>query len=157
MAVGVALGDKMQGRPSLTACFFGDGAVDEGEFHESMNLAELWSLPVLFVCENNLYSMGMALARAEAETDIARKAAAYRMPAAAVDGMDVVAVEAAARNAVDAIRAGGGPQFPRMPHLSVPRPFDVRRPALPHKGRGRGLAQERADRAVCRPGCGRTA
>jgi pyruvate dehydrogenase E1 component alpha subunit len=111
LAIGIALGDKMQGRNTLTACFFGDGAVDEGEFHESMNLAALWRLPVLFVCENNLYSMGMALARAEAETDIARKAAGYRMPGVAVDGMDVVAVESAARHAVEDIRAGGGPQF----------------------------------------------
>jgi len=111
LAVGIALGDKMQGRNTLTACFFGEGAVDEGEFHESMNLAALWRLPVLFVCENNLYSMGMALARAEAETDIARKAVGYRMPGVAVDGMDVVAVESAARRAVDDIRAGGGPQF----------------------------------------------
>lgn len=111
LAVGVALGDKMQGRKTVIACFFGDGAVGEGEFHESMNLASLWRLPVLFVCENNLYAMGMALQRAEAETDLARKAAAYRMTGTAIDGMDVVAVEDAARAAVDAIRAGGGPQF----------------------------------------------
>jgi len=111
LAVGVALGDKMRGRNTLTACFFGDGAVDEGEFHESMNLAALWRLPLLFVCENNLYAMGMALERAEAQTDLAAKAAAYRMPAVTVDGMDVVAVERAARNAVEEIRAGGGPQF----------------------------------------------
>lgn len=111
LAIGVALGDKMQSKKALTACFFGDGAVEEGEFHESMNLAEVWKLPVLFVCENNLYSMGMAVERAESETNIARKAAAYRMPGVAVDGMDVVAVEAAAREAVERIRAGGGPQF----------------------------------------------
>jgi pyruvate dehydrogenase E1 component alpha subunit/2-oxoisovalerate dehydrogenase E1 component len=111
LAVGVALGDKMQGRRAVTACFFGDGAVDEGEFHESMNLAALWRLPVLFVCENNLYAMGMALARAEAETDLARKAAGYRMPGSAVDGMDVVAVEVTARAAAERIRAGEGPQF----------------------------------------------
>ncbi len=111
LAVGIALGDKMQGRTALTACFFGEGAVDEGEFHESMNLAALWRLPVLFVCENNLYSMGTALARAEAETDIARKAAAYRMPGVAVDGMDVVAVESASRHAVEQIHSGAGPQF----------------------------------------------
>jgi pyruvate dehydrogenase E1 component alpha subunit len=111
LAVGIAVGDKMQGRPAITACFFGDGAVDEGEFHESMNLAALWRLPVLFVCENNLYAMGMALERAEAETDLVRKAAGYRMAGAAVDGMDVVAVEAAALAAVDRIRAGEGPQF----------------------------------------------
>ena len=111
LAVGIALADKMQGRNTVTACFFGDGAVDEGEFHESMNLASLWRLPVLFVCENNLYAMGMALARAEAETDLVRKAAAYRMAGVAVDGMDVVAVEATARRATAEIRAGNGPQF----------------------------------------------
>jgi pyruvate dehydrogenase E1 component alpha subunit len=111
LAIGVALADRMQGRDAVTACFFGDGAVDEGEFHESMNLASLWRLPVLFVCENNLYAMGMALNRAEAETDVARKAAAYRMPGVAVDGMDVVAVEAAGRRAVAAIRGGAGPQL----------------------------------------------
>jgi pyruvate dehydrogenase E1 component alpha subunit len=111
LAVGVALADKMAGKSALTACFFGDGAVDEGEFHESLNLASIWQLPVLFVCENNLYAMGMALERAEAETDLARKAGSYRIAAATVDGMDVVAVEAAARHAVAQIRAGNGPQF----------------------------------------------
>ena len=111
LAVGIALADKMLSGDAVTACFFGDGAVDEGEFHESMNLASLWRLPVLFVCENNLYAMGMALKRAEAETDVAHKAAGYRMPGVAVDGMDVVAVEGAARKAVAEIRAGAGPQL----------------------------------------------
>mgnify|MGYP005836834957 CR=1 FL=1 len=111
LAVGTALADRMQGRAALTCCFFGEGAVDEGEFHESLNLAELWMLPVLFVCENNLYSMGTPLAIAEAETDIAKKARCYRMPSEAVDGMDVVAVEAAAARAVERIRAGEGPAF----------------------------------------------
>jgi TPP-dependent pyruvate/acetoin dehydrogenase alpha subunit len=111
LAVGTALADRMQGRGSLTCCFFGEGAVDEGEFHESLNLAELWRLPVLFVCENNLYSMGTPLATAEAETDIAKKAGCYRLPSEAVDGMDVVAVEAAAARAVERIRAGAGPAF----------------------------------------------
>jgi pyruvate dehydrogenase E1 component subunit alpha len=111
LALGIALADKMQGRDAVIACFFGDGAVDEGEFHESMNLASLWHLPILFVCENNLYAMGMAVERAEAETDLARKAAAYRMPGLTVDGMDVVAVEAAARRAGTAIRGGAGPHL----------------------------------------------
>ena len=111
LALGIALGDKMQGRAAITACFFGDGAVDEGEFHESMNLAALWRLPVLFVCENNLYAMGMAVERAEAETDISRKAAAYRVPSEAVDGMDPVAVEAAARRACEIVRAALAPPF----------------------------------------------
>ena len=111
LAVGLALGDQMQGRDALTACFFGEGAVDEGEFHESLNLARLWRLPVLFVCENNLYAMGMRLERAEAEPDIHKKAEGYRIPSEAVDGMDVVAIEAAARRAVESIRAGNGPYF----------------------------------------------
>jgi pyruvate dehydrogenase E1 component alpha subunit len=109
LAVGIALADKALERGAVTACFFGDGAVDEGSFHESMNLAALWKLPVVFVCENNLYAMGMALERAEAETHIARKAAGYHMASETVDGMDVVAVEVAARRAIDAIRRNGEP------------------------------------------------
>ncbi|HUW80644.1 MAG TPA: pyruvate dehydrogenase (acetyl-transferring) E1 component subunit alpha [Acidocella sp.] len=109
LAVGNAMADKMLGRGAVTACFFGEGAVDEGSFHESMNLAALWNLPVLFVCENNLYSMGMALERAEAMTKIALKAAAYRVTSEAVDGMDVVAVEVAAQRAIAEIRKTSAP------------------------------------------------
>lgn len=109
IAVGLALADKMQNLPNITACFFGDGAVAEGEFHESMNLAALWKLPVLFICENNLYAMGTALERHQAQTDIALKAAGYGVPAAAVDGMDVNAVETATRAAIERLRAGDGP------------------------------------------------
>jgi pyruvate dehydrogenase E1 component alpha subunit len=110
LAVGLALADRMQDRGGrLTACFFGDGAVAEGEFHESLNLASLWGLPVLFLCENNLYAMGTALARHQAQPDIARKADGYRIASAAVDGMDVLAVEAAARRAADAVRRDGRP------------------------------------------------
>ena len=111
IAVGLALADKMQGRQNVTACIFGEGAAAEGEFHESLNLAALWQLPVLFVCENNLYAMGTALAISESETDISRKAASYRIASEAVDGMNVVDVEAASRRAVAAIRAGEGPRF----------------------------------------------
>jgi pyruvate dehydrogenase E1 component alpha subunit len=110
-AAGLALADRLQGAARVTACFFGDGAVAEGEFHETMNLAALWKLPVLFCCENNLYAMGTAIARAHSETNLALKASAYRMPAWPVDGMDVDAVEAATREAVAAIRAGKGPHF----------------------------------------------
>jgi pyruvate dehydrogenase E1 component alpha subunit len=111
IALGLALADKLQGRDNVTACFFGEGAVAEGEFHETMNLAALWQLPVLFCCENNLYAMGTALDRSESETDLTLKASSYEMPAWPVDGMDVLAVDAAARRACDAIRAGGGPHF----------------------------------------------
>lgn len=114
VAVGLALAQKLQGQTDITACFFGDGAVAEGEFHESLNLASLWKLPVLFLCENNLYAMGTALDRAQAETDITGKARAYRMEAIAVDGMDVFAVEAAVRSAVQKIRNGGGPALLEM-------------------------------------------
>ncbi len=111
LAVGLALAEKMQRSGRLTACFFGDGAVAEGAFHESMNLAALWQLPVLFCCENNLYAMGTALERYESQTDLAAKAAAYRMPAVACDGMDVVAVHRAALDAVARVRGGAGPVF----------------------------------------------
>lgn len=111
LAVGLALADHLGGRQQVTACYFGEGAVAEGEFHESLNLAALWKLPVLFCCENNLYAMGTALARSESETDICLKAAAFEIPAWPVDGMDVLAVEDATRRAVTAVRAGGGPHF----------------------------------------------
>ena len=111
LAVGMALGDRMHGEDRVSACFFGEGAVAEGEFHESLNLAALWKLPVLFVCENNGYAMGTALDRSESETDIHLHAESYRIPAEVVDGMNVVEVEAAARRAVAAIRRGEGPRF----------------------------------------------
>jgi pyruvate dehydrogenase E1 component alpha subunit len=111
LAVGLALAEQLDKRGGIAACFFGEGAVAEGEFHESLNLAALWHLPVLFICENNLYAMGTALSRSEAVTDIAAKAAAYGLPATALDGMDVLEVESATRRAVAAIRAGGGPYF----------------------------------------------
>ncbi|MCU0278865.1 MAG: pyruvate dehydrogenase (acetyl-transferring) E1 component subunit alpha [Candidatus Nanopelagicales bacterium] len=110
-AVGLALADHMQKRDRVSVCFFGEGAMAEGEFHESMNLAQLWNLPVLFVCENNLYAMGTALSRSESETNLPMKASAYEMPAWSVDGMDVTAVADSARRAIEAIRAGGGPHF----------------------------------------------
>jgi pyruvate dehydrogenase E1 component alpha subunit len=111
LAAGLALADRLQGRPRVTACFFGEGAVAEGDFHESMNLAALWGLPVLFCCENNLYAMGTALARSEAVTDLALRASGYGMAAWPVDGMDVLAVEEAARRAVLHVRAGREPAF----------------------------------------------
>jgi pyruvate dehydrogenase E1 component alpha subunit len=111
LAVGLALADKLSRRPQVTACFFGEGAVAEGEFHESLNLAALWNLPVLFCCENNLYAMGTALARSESETDLCVKAASFKLPAWPVDGMDVLAVEEATRRAALAVRSGGGPHF----------------------------------------------
>lgn len=109
LAVGLALADRLEQRPHVTACFFGDGAVAEGAFHESLNLAALWKLPVLFFCENNLYAMGTALERHQAMPWIHRKAMAYGIEGMIVDGMDVLAVEAAARLAVELVRGTGLP------------------------------------------------
>jgi len=111
LALGIALADKQRGLNRVTCCFFGDGAAAEGEFYEVMNLASLWHLPLLFICENNRYAMGTAIERAMAETDIAKKAAVHRIPTVTVDGMDVLAVAAAAKAAATRVRAGEGPQF----------------------------------------------
>jgi len=116
IAVGLALADKLQAdkkgsQPHVTCCFFGDGAVAEGEFHECMNLSALWKLPVLFACENNRYAMGTPLDISHSVTDLTKKSAAYCVPAAAVDGMDVSAVEEAAGAAAAQVRSGAGPYF----------------------------------------------
>lgn len=111
LAVGLALADKMQERNVVTCCFFGEGAVAEGEFHESLNLAKLWQLPILFVCENNLYAMGTALALEHSNQNIHLKAASYGITSQVIDGMKVIDVETAAQTASAAIRNGQGPQF----------------------------------------------
>lgn len=111
LTVGLALAERMQGGNRVSACFFGEGAMAEGAFAESLNLAALWQLPVLFCCENNLYAMGTALARSQSQLDLCAKAGAFKVTTRAVDGMDVVAVHEATREAVAAIRAGGGPYF----------------------------------------------
>jgi pyruvate dehydrogenase E1 component alpha subunit len=111
LAVGLALADKLFGRQRVTTCFFGDGAVAEGEFHESMNLAALWRLPVLFLCENNLYAMGTRIERALAQPDLPAKARTYGMTAESVDGMDVLAVEKAVRIAVAHVNTTASPYF----------------------------------------------
>jgi pyruvate dehydrogenase E1 component alpha subunit len=111
LAVGLALADTMQNQNRVTACYFGDGAVAEGAFHESLNMAALWQLPVLFCCENNLYAMGTALQRAQSQPDLTAKAASYRVPTLAVDGMDAVACHDAAHRGAEHIRTRGGPFF----------------------------------------------
>jgi pyruvate dehydrogenase E1 component alpha subunit len=112
LASGLALADVLAPRPAcVTACFFGEGAVAEGAFHESLNLAALWRLPVLFVCENNLYAMGTALARSEAQIDLIRKAQSYGLRCAHVNGMNVLAVFDAARQAAAWVRDQRAPFF----------------------------------------------
>ncbi len=111
LAVGLALADRMQSRRRVTAAFFGEGAVAEGAFHESMNLAALWRLPVVFFCENNFYAMGTALSRSESQIDLCAKADAFKVPTLKADGMDVVAAYEAAQRAVECVRRGEGPFF----------------------------------------------
>ena len=111
MAAGFALAEKLRGTGQATACLFGEGAMAEGEFHETANLAALWRLPLLLLCENNLYAMGTALERSESSTDLCAKARSYRLGALSVDGMNVAAVRQATRTALARVRAGEGPQF----------------------------------------------
>jgi pyruvate dehydrogenase E1 component alpha subunit len=111
IAVGLALAEKMQGGEDIAVCFFGEGATDEGEFHESLNLASVWKLPVLFLCENNLYAMGTSLERHKSVLDLTRVPAAHGLESESVDGMDVVAVERAVKYAADLVREGTGPRF----------------------------------------------
>ena len=141
LAVGIALADAMLHRNRVTACYFGDGAVAEGAFHESLNMAALWHLPVLFCCENNLYAMGTALERAQSQTDLTVKAASYRVPTLAVDGMDV---DGMPRRRATGRRPRPQHRWPvlhRVPHLSVPRAFDVRPGTVPGQGRSRAMAR----------------
>jgi len=104
LAAGVAFAIKYRGGDPVIVCYFGDGAVAQGEFHESMNLAALWKLPVVYICENNRYAMGTSVERALAQPEIWRFAHAYGMPGEAVDGMDVLAVREAVGRAVDRAR-----------------------------------------------------
>lgn len=110
-AVGAALSVKLRQTGQVVLCFFGDGAANMGIFHESLNLAAIWKLPVVFVCENNQYAMSMSVSRAFPIQDIAERAAAYAMPGKVVDGNDVLAVYAAVAEAVDRARAGEGPSL----------------------------------------------
>lgn len=109
LAVGLALADKKMKRHQITCCFFGEGAAAEGEFHEAMNLASLWQVPVLFVCENNLYAMGTAIKYTHAVTNLEVKGPSYGITSSSVDGMDLIAVLDAATTAAETIRQAGKP------------------------------------------------
>lgn len=111
MAVGMALASKKQKKNNVTCCFFGEGAAAEGEFHEAMNLAALWQVPLLMVCENNMYAMGTAIRFTHASADLVKKGIAYGIESSSVDGMDVLAVEKASTQATNFIRETGKPFF----------------------------------------------
>ncbi|HUX31842.1 MAG TPA: thiamine pyrophosphate-dependent enzyme [Thiobacillus sp.] len=111
VATGIAYAIAMRELPEAVICFFGDGAVNQGTFHESLNMAALWRLPVLFVCENNHYQIGTEIHRHSAVAEVYKRAGGYRIPARKIDGMDVLAVHRATQEALAQIRAGNGPQF----------------------------------------------
>lgn len=111
LGAGLAFADKYFGRDAVTLCYMGDGAVRQGSFHETFNLAMLWQLPVVFICENNGYAMGTSVARTAHITDIWKLGLGYEMPSGPVDGMDPVAVAEEVSKAVERARSGGGPTF----------------------------------------------
>ena len=111
LAAGLALGDKYAGRDGVTICMFGEGATNIGYFHEALNLSKVWELPVLWVCENNIYGMGTTVGRASAVSEIQQKAEGYGMAHERVDGMDVLAVYEAAQKAIKVVRSGSGPRM----------------------------------------------
>ena len=111
IAVGIAYAIAMRGLPEVVVSFMGDGAVNQGTFHESLNMASLWRLPVLFVCENNHYAIGTEIHRSSAVPEVFKRVAAYNIPAEKIDGMDVLKIYNATHQALDRIRRGGGPQF----------------------------------------------
>jgi pyruvate dehydrogenase E1 component alpha subunit len=111
IAAGLALGDQYQGHDGVTICMFGDGATNIGFFHEALNLSKVWSLPVLWVCENNKYGMGTAVERASAVEEIRQKAEGYNIPNERVDGMNVMKVREAAEKHLQFVRDGNGPFF----------------------------------------------
>lgn len=111
LACGLALAEQYKGTDRITANFLGDGSVNEGEFHEALNLAAVWKLPVLFICENNLYGMGTTVRRASAQPEVYKRAEAYGIVSERVDGMDVVAVNKAVARLAAGVRAGDRPAF----------------------------------------------
>ncbi len=114
LAAGIALAEQYRDTDNVVLCYFGDGSTNIGYFHESLNLAGVWDLPVLWIAENNHYGMGTAVSRASAVSKLVQKAAAYGMKGKSVDGMNVIEVHKATQTALKAIRAGKGPQFLEM-------------------------------------------
>lgn len=111
LATGIAKGIKMKGDDDISICFLGDAANNQGTFHESLNMAKVWQLPVLFICENNLYGIGTRIDRSTAVQNQYKRVSGYDIPAAQADGQDIEVVHAAAQIAVDHVRSGNGPYF----------------------------------------------
>jgi pyruvate dehydrogenase E1 component alpha subunit len=111
ISVGLAFSARYRGEDRIAACFFGDGAVNQGTFHESLNWAQLWQLPVLFICENNFYGIGTEVHRSSALASIHKRTCGYDIPSEKVDGMDVIAVYKAVKYAAEKVRESGRPYF----------------------------------------------
>jgi len=110
-APGIALSIKMRGTDQVVVCFFGDGATAGGGFHEALNLSSLWQVPIIFVCQNNLYALSQPWEKTAYKCELSRRVGTYGIPAECIDGMDAIAVYRAAKKAVERARAGGGPSF----------------------------------------------
>ena len=151
IAVGAALAIKKQKRDDVAVCFFGDGATNEGAFHEALNMAAIWKLPVVFVCENNKYGMSVSTERSMAVRACRRPRRAYRMPGVVVDGNDIADVAEAVMRGDRARARRRGPDAHRMQDLSHPRPFQERPQPLSHQGRDRGMAARATRSAISRP------
>ncbi|MDD3014362.1 MAG: thiamine pyrophosphate-dependent enzyme, partial [Candidatus Gastranaerophilales bacterium] len=136
IATGLALAIKYKDEDIVCACFFGDGAVNQGAFHESLNLAKLWNLPVLFICENNLYAMGTDIAKASAVAEIYKRVEAYNIQAEAVNGMDVLEVKESTARAVRKVRKGNGPYFLEL------KTYRYRAHSMADPGRYRTIEEE---------------
>ena len=153
IAVGAALAIKKQKRDDVALCFFGDGATNEGAFHEALNMASIWKLPVIFVCENNKYGMSVSTERSMAVANVADRASAYNMPGVIVDGNRIEDVAEAVMTATARAREGRGADADRMQDLSHPRPFQERPQPLSHQGRDRGMEAARSDRPFRNGAC----
>ena len=150
LAAGTAFASKYRGDGRVTLCFFGDGSVPQGAFHEGVALAALWRLPVVFICENNLYSMGTPLYRSLSVADVSQKALGYGIARDRFDGDDVIRVRDRIAEAVRRARNESLPTLGRDHHLSFSGSLHVRRRPLPDEGRGGGVEEARSDRVRTR-------
>ena len=141
LGVGLALAEKYKGSDAVCLCYFGDGATNIGYFHESLNLAAVWELPIVFICENNKYGMGTPIEKASAVPKMVDKAKAYSIPGKQIDGMDILAVYEATQKAIAACRRGKGPTIFRDDDLSLRRPQHWRSHPLPARRRARQMAR----------------
>ena len=148
IAAGLGLASQYKGEDAVTVCMFGDGASNAGNFGETMNLAALWKLPVLFLVENNLYGMGTSVERHSAQTDLSKKAEGYGIPGTRVDGMDVIAVREGVAEGLRLAREESAADAAGGVHLPLPRPLRRRPRGLSRPRGGRGVARERPDREL---------